>query len=233
MNYLEFDRNRAQYDMFDAPHIAGRGFISFASGEVIFTDPKPTDRRHSRERDVQIVATGDDDCPALYTEPQGGDPVTKASLNQRGMQYLAIDHECGVAVQLAMGVSRYGRVGGEYRLRDVDHWVPHYLTGRFAAYWAGPGRRPIGNPITVSEPYIPTKEQKQHLRDLKDQADTWAALTDLPQFSTKVYYPIPAHKLFDVDFADLSDDMKKNLHYRSHTNFRVETKHPYLYVRKT
>ena len=233
MKYLEFDRNRASHDMYDSPHISGRNFVRFATGEVIFIDPKPTDRRTNNDLGIQIVATGDDDCPDLYREPTGGKPLPKAWLNQKGMQWLAVDHECGVAVQLAMGVSRYGRVGAKYRLRDVDHWAPHYLTGRFAAYWAGPGRRPIGDPITVSEPYRATAEEKQHLQDLKDQANAWAALKDLPQFDPIRRGPTPAHLLFDVSFSALIDEDKKRLHYRGFTNFRVETKHPYLYVRRT
>jgi hypothetical protein len=183
MNYLEFNRNCAQHDLFDAPYIDRRGFVRFASGEVIFTDPKPTDRRTDKELGIQIVATGDDDCPDLYVEPTGGKPIPKAWLNQGGMQWLAIDHECGVAVRLAPGGYRYGRVGAKYQLRDVDHFAPHYLTGRFTAYWAGPARRPIGAPITVSEPYRATKEQKQHLADLKDQANAWAALRTCPRIA--------------------------------------------------
>jgi hypothetical protein len=234
MNYLEFDRNRAEHDLFNAPHIAGRGFVRFATGEVIFTDPKPIDRRNNAEFGIEIVATGDDDCPDLYREPTGGEPLPKAWLNQRGMQYLAVDHERGVAVQLATGSYRHSRYSGgaNYSLRDVDHFAPHYLTGRFAAYWAGPGRMPIGDPITVSEPYRATKEQKQHLQNLKAQADTWAALNDLPKFSGKVYHPLPCHNYFDKTFAGLSDEYKKSLYYAGWSNYRVETKHQYLYVRK-
>jgi hypothetical protein len=236
MNYLEFNRNCAQHDLFDAPYIDRRGFVRFASGEVIFTNPKPTDRRTDKDLGIQIVATGDDDCPDLYVEPTGGKPIPKARLNQGGMQWLAIDHECGVAVRLAPGGYRYGRVGAKYQLRDVDHFAPHYLTGRFTAYWAGPARRPIGDPITVSEPYRATKEQKQHLADLKDQANAWAAMTDLPQYAyvgnQGVPNQHPAHYYFDKQFTDLSDLMKKSLHYYGWSNFRVKTEHPYLYVRK-
>lgn len=243
MNYIEFDLNRADYDLFDAPHISGRGFVRFASGEAIFTDPKPTDRRKNTELGVQIVATGDDDCPDLYLEPTGGEPLPKAWLNQKGMQYLAVDHDCGVAVRLAMGASRYGRVGAKYSLRDVDHFAPHYLTGRFAVYWAGPGRRPIGEPITVSEPYRVTKEQKQHLDDLVAQADAWAAMHDLPEYVWDVANAPdinrnvigaaqPAHTYFNKSFADLPRQLKMSLHYVGWSNFRVETKHSYLYVRK-
>lgn len=236
MHYINFDHNVASHDAYGTPHIPNQGFVRFASGEVIFIHPQPTDRGWNRHLGIQIVATGDDDCPSLYIEPTGGDPIPKAWLNQKCMQYLAIDHECGVAIRLATGVSRYGRVGDKYRLRDVDHFAPHYLTGRFAAYWAGPSRRPIGDPIETSAPYKFSKEEKRHLQDLKDQADVWAAMMDLPKYppsNEKSPQQLPAYAYFNVSFPELSETYKKNLHYHGWANFRVKTKHPYLYVRKT
>lgn len=240
MLYHEFNRNRAKWDRYSAPHIEVRGgFVHFASGELIYTDgdPNPDDRHLYRNFGIQIVSTADDKCPNLYLTEGAKKSLPKAWLNQSGQQHLAVDLEQGVAVRLARSIySRYaGSPSGDVRLRDIDHHVPHYLTGCFVAYWAGPGRLPVGDPITVSEPYRPTREERQHLQDLKNQATAWAAMKDLPEYAylgnQNIPAQQPAHTYFDTAFSELTEPMRKSLHYYGWSTFRVETKYPYLYVR--
>jgi len=235
MLYQEFDRNKARWDLFDAPHIVDGLFVRFATGEVICTGsaPGPNQRRLYRDYGIQIAATDDHDCPELFVSPDAEKPLPRAWLSQRGQQYLAIDHEQGVAVNLTGSVSwRYTSVRPDTHLRDEDKRVPHYLTRRFAAYWGGPGRLPVGAPVRVSSPYKPTPEQRKHLQSLSDQAHAWAALKDLPDHPVKMPVTQPMHVYFDKTFTELPDVLKESLYRCGWATFREETEMPYLYIRK-
>lgn len=252
MLYQSFDMNAASLDMFGVHHCAEQGFVRFVTGEMIYCNSSPDpDHRHNYSKwGVELAFTADEACPKLYLdEDPASKPIPKAWLTQKGGQYLAIDHERGVAVRLARSTQGYrsnARANLEMDSRvmpnEREERIPAYIAHRASVYWAGPKRRPVGDPIHVSEPFVPNREQRAHLNQLRAAADAWAALLDLPQFTTKVEvngeavvvpaFAEPITKYLNVGFKDLSTAEKLGLWRNSFAAARVLTKHQYLYVRK-
>lgn len=172
MQLAPMTNDNRRWDEYRAFHWnVARGFVQFETGELIYTisKPDPDQRRIFRDLDVQIVATGDKDCPRFVT-PEG-EKVASAWLNRKGQSYLAVDLTTGRAVQLG-GHITYGRAKPDAR----DEQAPFYLQGRFTAYWAGPGRNPVGKPIDYAPPMKYEGEERQRLDNLKAQCEAWCAL---------------------------------------------------------
>jgi hypothetical protein len=194
------------------------GFIQFETGELIYTDasPDPDHRSTYNSVGVQIVATSDDKCPTLLLPD--GTPVKKAWLNRKGMQYLAIDLDLKVAVGL-QAVS-YGRI----KSTAANLKAPAHLQGKFSAYWSGPERMPVGQPVLVAPPLERTPEQKAHIDSILAQCDAWCAMHDIEKRSWARRVNLPGKEAIHVrkhlasptwllgkTFSDLKDNERIEL----------------------
>lgn len=178
MQLPPYDHQRQRWDFYKAFHRVDGNFVFFADGSAIYTDPQPDpSARHKRiSLNIEIKSTADSDCPALFAPGEKG-PIPKTHLTVGGGQYLMIDHDFDMAVRL-MSCSKYG-YGRSPAPRPAELAAPGWLTGRFACYWGGPHRKPVGGAIAVSRPMKPTPEQAQKLKDLQASVDMWASMHDL------------------------------------------------------
>jgi hypothetical protein len=240
MKMPDFNANPAahRWDLWRAFHIVDRCFTDFSTGECIWAGPTPdpAQRRLYSKRNVQIVATTDPECPKLYI-PGEDTPIPAAWLSRNGAQYLAVDYDFNMAVRL-MHHSPYGSASGW-----ADRPIPQRFHNQCAVYWGGPGCKPVGDPIIVSPPWTPTREQKVHLKNLKDQAAAWALMFDVTAgFGSMVHHivdgvrtrtrispdPVPARTLMDREFVDLTFEERARLHLHGLEYGHVATEYPYL-----
>lgn len=178
MKLCEVNHAARKWDTYCAFHWHVKpGFVQFETGELIYTvgKPDPDQRRVYNALNVQIVSTADPSCPTLLLPD--GTPVKKAWLTRGGMQYLAIDRDLNVAVQLIVPYHGRGKAS------DKDKLAPAHLEGRFAAYWTGPGRTPVGQAIEVSTPLKLDDEQQGHIDSILAQCGAWCAMHDIEKKS--------------------------------------------------
>jgi hypothetical protein len=193
MKNCDTNPNTRRWDTYRTFHwTVSPNFIQFESGELIYTDARPDpDFRNTIDRlGVQIVSTTDPECPTLLLPD--GEPIRKAWLTRGGMQYLAIDLDLMVAVQLQP--TAWGRTAPT----DADRRAPAYLQGRFSAYWAGPGRMPVGNPVSVSTPLKLDEDQQKHIDSVLAQCDAWCAMHDIERKSWSRTVDLPGKASFQV-----------------------------------
>lgn len=171
MKSVPFNYESRSWDRYKAFHCVDGQFTQFETGEVITTNgySRP-DYRFRDRRGVSILATKDHWCPRLYTDEALKDPVPAAWLNEDGQQYLAIDHQQGVAVRLS---SPYQDTNKQF--------VPAHLKGA-AAIWVRPDQKPLSlTPIHLS---MPDKEFRKamwrKLREVRSVALASAKLRGIP-----------------------------------------------------
>jgi hypothetical protein len=240
MQMPDFNANPAahRWDHWRAFHVVDRNFTDFSTGECIWSGsaPDPDQRRRFGKRNVQLVATTDSDCPKLYI-PGDDKPIPTAWLSRKGMQHLVIDYDFNMAVKL-MHHSYYGKTPDW-----TDRPIPQRFHGQCAVYWGGPGCKPVGDPITVAPPWVPSPEQKAHLQGLKHQAAAWALMLDVvEEYGSTVIHTVdgvrkrtkvpsdavPAQKLVHKSFVDLTFVERVQMHLHGFDYGFDPTDYPYL-----
>lgn len=233
MKKYEFDNKGKQWDSFGAFHKRNGIFVEFETGElsIVVPRPDPADRRYYDRYGIQVVATSDSDCPALYTSKDAEEPVKPAWLNQNGHQYIAVDREQGVAIRLKR---HWGR--------EVSHkHLPRHLE-QSSGLWTGPHRLPIPvNTFTVS---LPDRTIRNSLAKKLD--DVRAAVTAVfriggEQKNPYGYYgtdsmqalPVWDDMTTEQIVADIlpHDNLVRNVALRGFTFPRAEKQYEYLFIK--
>lgn len=189
MKLPPWDHARQQWDRYRAFHIELSGrylqtcwatphIVMFDTGELIiergFTRPRW--RHEYSELGITIVATNDKGCPR-FTTPEG-EPVAKAWLNVDGQQYLLIDHDTKHVVQLEWTTNEY------WFQQLPERWIDRHQSkayAKVAAYFAGPGRPPVGRPIALRLPVrLLSKAEREHIDTITTTALAAIALSNHP-----------------------------------------------------
>lgn len=203
------------------------GFLAFIGGEMLCVQSRfnVDERVDYNAINITVFNTSDPNTPQLY-DP-GGEAILKAWLTDEGSQALLYDHDTHKAVQLAP--SHW----------DSKQWdIPEWARGECTAYFAGPGREPKGNPITVSRAHEWDREEWQHVEGLRAACEAWAMIENkeknLPKskpsrFVKKFETIVPWGMLRDApDFMSLSDEVKLRVARFGITRRRDVTTYPYL-----
>lgn len=135
------------WDRYRAFYTAQNGFVSFSTGETMYTynKPDPSDRRYYKEHNVTIIGTSDD-TKMVYLHPQTGKAIPKAQLTFQGIQYLLVDHESKRAVRLHDWHSLHEKNDRPAHLADARAFT---FTG---------ASNPIGASVVVNAPTVITPE---------------------------------------------------------------------------
>ena len=171
----------ATWDTYEAFHRhVGLGNLTatvFDTGEILLTgyEPIPGQRRVYAEVGVTLWGTTDNRPDWTFTQPDGT-PVKNAWLGTGGIQYLLIDHATGRAVRTKNYVGPY-RQEDRSAYSGPDHIPTRFHTERWATYWPGSERAPIGaQSIRIDVPLPITPEQQEHLTTLTRACQAWATL---------------------------------------------------------
>lgn len=144
INTYEYKTRR--FDQYGAFYSWENGFVSFETGEVMYTRlrPDPQERvRHYKHR-VTLIGTSDDN-KRKYINPLTGNVIPRAQLNYDGMQYLILDNKTGRAVGLSRSYNGLGTV------------TPRHLNNA-AAFSLSETSGIVGRPVAVHSPVILTDE---------------------------------------------------------------------------
>jgi len=140
-----FDNSRRGWDRYNAFYSQDSwGFVSFETGEVIYTRSKldPEERKFYPDVNVTLTATGDD-YGITYLHPETGKKIPKAQLLYSGIQYLLVDHDTNRAVKLDRQVN--------------NNAFPKHLQNATALVLTDKGKL-YGSPVNVNAPSVPTQE---------------------------------------------------------------------------
>lgn len=162
-------------------------FVQFDTGELVcmLQQPGPEARRGYSMFGVRLAATGDADCPTLYMPD--GEPAKPAWLKDGGQQYLLIDESS----KRAVGLGRLPDSAAPSRFYSTSRTTvrtpqglvqKEVLFSKIVAYFPGPGRMPVGVPITVAKPWDAEldKDERQHILSIERQARAAMTLLDEP-----------------------------------------------------
>ena len=224
MKLPAFDHAVMEWDSWRAFHIDHHyKFTHFDTGEfVVCSYSWRPDRRHVyKELHIQIVATGDDDCPQLYV-PGQAKPLPKSHLNHNGQQTLLLDLDHKRAVGM-----------NSYLTQESAPLVPVRFTGpdsRSVAVWyAGPDAVPVGSPITQHHPQPLTFDERKHLDDVKNACQVWLQMQPNPDVLAKQHkkVPTPVNDFVGVSFAVLTTEHRAAIATKGF-HMTVKDEHPWL-----
>lgn len=201
MHLPDFDYTTCKWDDWRAMHhVYSHNFVQFDTGELIATKWYVRDRylyTHSHNLGVEVLASNDiyrSFCAKRTLKTPDGDKILQSWFPpSKGFVY---DESAHMLVQT-------GHIGDNPN-------VPTRFHSRAAAYWAGPGREPIGAPIRLTKPRKRTPEEKEKANDLRALAKAWRTLTD--EGKQWDYYrtnrPAVLSDYIDRDFESLNDIVK-------------------------
>jgi hypothetical protein len=232
MKLLPFDHSKMEWDAWRAFHIdyGYNKFTQFDTGEFVVHGHRwgPEARQVYKDFHIQIVATGDEDCPKLYLPGMasvvGAKPVFKSHLNHNGMQTLLLDFDHKRAVSI------------ECRLtRDHEVPVPERFTDRHSrvvAYYAGPGSMPVtGGPITRHYPQPLKPEERTHINELVEASKVWLQMQPNPDELKKKHRNVTkllVGEFVDVSFGALTPEHRAAIAIHEGFNMIVKETHPWL-----
>lgn len=208
MKFPEFDHNRAKYDRFQTRanyHLRTHLWMHETEALLVTTeqgiafmqkhDVKPDRRMFYADQNISIIKTGDEKQPK-YLSPDG-EPVPTAWLNGGGQQLLVIDYDHNIVVRC------------DY-VRDLSlpEFTPEWIENVASCWWPGPHKRPYGRPIRIERPYVPTKEELEHVNEIKKACDMWYQLNIVAEGKHRKHLT-PEKALFTV-LVPLSFDMIHN-----------------------
>lgn len=221
--------SRVRWDGWRAFHVNHGPFTQFDTGELVLRSQtwNPDDRRSFRDLGVTIVASEDETLPALILPD--GTPIKRAWLYDGGAQVLLIDDSTRHVVRI-----------GPW-LKGENSLLPTRFAGRaIEAYFAGPGRPPIGTAVSVSPPYKLSKDEKDYLASLRAAAKMWWNFGDdpaiTPELKRGLYWDKTAAStdlLLGKCFAELKDAAPRTLALLQKNGYqvhRVKTMYDYLLV---
>ena len=222
MRLPTFDMGEAywdEYKQFYIPHAskydARRGpLIQFQTGElfVINRTWEPDERKLYANLNIQVVSTKDDDCPALF-RPGDKKAIPKSHLNCAGQQILLVDWNHHVAVGLDGDKRKKFRYPKDL---GMSQWLENKS---FAAWYKGEKYEPIGQQVCIEYDYPFTKDQQEHLSDLKMACATWYAMNDdaklPPSEERRMKYEVKPVEMLEAlswTFADMGEHRRRKLH---------------------
>lgn len=224
----EFDTKRQRWDQWRAFHIDHGPFTQFDTGELVLNSRMwgPDLRRAYRDLGVTIVSSEDEALPQLTLPDHTF--IKRAWLYDSGQQTLLIDESTKRVVRI------------DSFLRSTDTVLPtRFAQRQIEAYFAGPGRPPVGNQIAVSPPYKLSKDEKDYLATLRAAAKMWWEFGDDPNIATfkhtirwDKHQPLTS-ALLGKTFADLKDNSSltlAQLNKNGYQTHRVKTMYDYLLV---
>lgn len=240
MKLPDWDHNMVRWDAWSAFHIGvtkyGRcatvsysypQFIMFDTGELLCraVAPNPDDRGVYAPLNVSIYATNDEQCPNLFT--LDGKLLKRAWLDQdRGQQYLLIDHDTKRAVRIDQ------HNGTDPELLTMPARFRKFMNG---AYFPGADLPPVGGAVTVQEPSQTTltKDQREHIGMIHHTAKTAMELVDHPMSKKRYQYDgygqaDCAKVLAATRWSDLDDETLRQLYFNGVG--RLKVMHPYLVI---
>lgn len=203
MQLPDFNYTTCKWDDWRAMHhVYSHNFVQFDTGELIATRWYVRDRYrcgHGRELGLTVMVSDDITRGSLNTNnrvlktPDGDKILQSWFQSSKGFVY---DESAHMLVQT-------GHIGDNPN-------VPTRFHSRAAAYWAGPGREPIGAPIRLTKPRKRTPEEKEKANDLRALAKAWRTLTDEgKQWNYfKTNRPAVLSDYIDRDFESLNDIVK-------------------------
>jgi hypothetical protein len=223
MQLPAYDHKLAKWDTYRRFHnVLAQGLVVFENGEAIITHAAhdPGARRNIMNSDLQIVSSGDDDCPRLKLVPDESlsealtaagytpakvyeSPIPKVWLQDGGSQLLLVDKTTGRTIQMSNT--------HEKRHAAWDS-SPHWLSvqgnryyDKAKVYFPGSGKGAIGNKARVTVPVLPDKETRDALTTLIEGCRAWCNM--LNNDYTKLapdFYKVEAHGnryLYQVPFS--------------------------------
>lgn len=219
MKLPAFDHSKMEWDNWRAFHIdhGYHQFTQFDTGEFVVCSNswRPENRRVYKELGVQIVATGDDDCPQLFV-PGQDKPIAKTHLNHQGMQTLLLDFNHKRAVALGPSLAK-----------DNAPMVPaRFFSHRVTAYYPGPDAPPVGAPITRHYPQPLTYDERKHINELVDACKVWLQMQPTPGPKVKLV-TLPVGEFLDVSFSVLTTGHRMTI-AQNGFNHIVKDEHPWL-----
>lgn len=238
---ITFNRERMYWDDWRRfySNLPGSIGVVFENGEVAITATARDDHlRHVyKAYNVQLIATTDPACPKLYL-PDSDTPIPAAHLTDGGLQVLLIDWCTRRAVRLTYPPRTHG---------ESDGWraqIPVALRKRVTAYFPGEGMPPLGDPIKVSPPWKPTREEKEQIEANAAACKMWTQMEESeknPEIAEiRTYHhkanaycgigPIDASALL-CSFDKIPNNQRVQAADRGYTLGRDPKNHPYLIVK--
>lgn len=165
-------------------------FVVFDTDEVIWIGaphPGPNFRGFYSALQIYLLSTRDRDLPQLF-HPETGERICRSWLNKDSSQALVIDPETKTATRLR---PFYYRKDTDEPLNDI----PTRLRTRALAYFAGPGRAPVGGEVRYSPPWKRelTPEQRKHVAEIVRQCQAVTKVLDAaqpPTTGTRPFYSL-------------------------------------------
>lgn len=157
MKHVNFSNVDKSWDRYGAFHRIDGGLVHFDTGEVMVrANMESYYRQTYKEFGIQLVATTEKECPALYFDKECTDLVTKAWLTQDGQQELAIDLEQKCAVAF--------RYHNWYRgKREAIPALGSHVE-QASAYWSGAERMPV--PLAKIRVQAPLPEYRKKVQSV-------------------------------------------------------------------
>lgn len=209
MRQPEFDVTRAKWDQYRRFHVTHKAsgyyyapFVQFENGEFILRvdpDRKPQLRKHYAQFNIDLVSSSDRQFPKHITDPDGKDIKVTWLEHEFGQQVFLWDHEHKMLVST-----------GNYVRQHYDNVPKHMNDAR--VWYPNANAQPIGCPISISEPRPRTKEENDHIRQLRDACRAWKAMQDRDYLSR--YQPLTYQNIMTVgevmklNFADMRPEMR-------------------------
>lgn len=225
MKLPAFDHSKMEWDAWNAFHIVleYRAFVQFDTGELVVCRNSwhPNNRHIYKALHLQIVATGDEDCPQLFV-PGQDKPIPKSHLNHQGMQTLLLDFDHKRAVAL-----------DSYLTQESAPLVPDRFTNsnsRYVTAWyAGPKAVPVGTPVIRHYPQPLTYDQRKHINELVDACKVWLQMQSDIELLKKHHHKVMVHvnDCIDVSFGMLTVAHRTAIAERGFKTI-VKEAHPWL-----
>ena len=201
MQLPDFNHTTCKWDEWRAMHhVHYHNFVQFDTGELIATRWYVRDRyryTHGHNLGVEVLASDDiyrSFCAKRTLKTPDGDKISKSWFpSSRGYIFDKDTHMLIKTGELVQNPN-----------------VPTRFHNRATAYWAGPGREPIGAPLKLTKPRTRTPEEKEKANDMRALAKAWRKLTDDAKMWSPVYGSdgVPLDLLMDKEFETLPEHMK-------------------------